>query len=72
MAKRRGSVEVGGERVRRGTSVYHTTHNRVLWIDDILDGVVVLGTLDRTVRVSLEAFRINVENGTLKIESKPR
>ena len=72
MAKRRGSVLVDGKRVRRGTSIYHTTHNRVLWIDEIYEGVVVLGTVDRTVRVSLEAFRTNVENGTLKIESQLR
>ena len=44
----------------------------MLWIDEIYEGVVVLGTIDRTVRVSLEAFRTNVENGTLKIESRPR
>ena len=56
----------------RGTSIYHTTHNRVLWIDDILDGVIVLGGLDRTLRISLETFRRNVENGTLKIELRPR
>lgn len=62
------AVEVGGQRIRPGTSIYHTVGNRVLWVDAILGDVVVLGTVDRTVRVSKEVFRKNIENGTLKIE----
>lgn len=71
MDERVPAVEVDGDRIRTGTSVYHTVGNRVLWVDDIVGDVVVLGTVERTVRVSKEVFRKNVEDGTLKIESKP-
>lgn len=71
MAKGRDSVTVDGEQVVRGTSVYHTSHNRVLWVDEIRDGMVVLRTVDHSVRISLDAFRTNVATGTLKIEAKP-
>lgn len=70
MDERVPAVEVEGERIRAGTSVFHTVGNRVLWIDDIVGDVVVLGTVERTVRVSKEVFRKNVEDGTIVIQER--
>lgn len=62
---------VDGQQIPSGSSVYHTTHNRVLWIDEIIDDIVVLRTVDRRIKVTIEAFRTNIADGTLKVESAP-
>lgn len=66
----RPAVEVEGWTIRRGTSIFDTLTNGVLWFHDVHGGYVELDTLDGITRMTRSQFVARVRNRTLIIESE--
>lgn len=62
-------VEVEGLTIQRGTSLFDTLTNGVMWFHDVHGGYVELDTLDGLTRMTRSQFVARVRNRTLIVES---
>lgn len=66
----RPAVEIEGQPIRQGTSIFDTLTNGVMWFNDVHGGYVELDTLDGITRMTRSQFVARVRNRTLIIESE--
>lgn len=63
------AVDVEGWTIQRGTSIFDTLTNVVMWFHDVHGGYVELDTLDGITRMTRSQFAARVRNRTLIIET---
>lgn len=67
----RRPIEVSGETIPPGTSLYHTRTEEVLWYEGRGDGFVQLDTVDGAIEMPEKGFRTNILTGNIRVERRP-
>ncbi len=65
------SVEIAGELIAVGTSLYHVRTNEVVWYRGTRDGRVRLHSVDDSFALTRSDFESLVSRGDLVVESLP-
>ncbi|GAB7120755.1 hypothetical protein JCM9743_32240 [Natrinema sp. JCM 9743] len=68
MPHRHQTLEINGQLIWGGQSLYHTRTNEVFWYMGVEDGQVHLEGLQDTLELSLAVFREKVSVGDFEIE----
>lgn len=63
------AVVVEGQTIRKGTSIFDTLTDGVMWFRTVHGGYVELDTLDGITRMTRSQFVARVRNRTLVVES---
>lgn len=71
MASGPDTVEIGGELIEVGTSLYHVRTNEVVWYQGLRDGNVRLESVDDSFALTESDFETLVSRGDLVVESRP-
>lgn len=67
----RQQIEVGGETITPGTSLFHTRTEKVLWYEGRADGYVHLARVDGDLEMPEKGFRVNILTGNIRVEGRP-
>lgn len=64
-------VEVNGEVVDVGTSLFNTDTGEVYWYSGVTEGSVHLQGVEQSIQIDMTVFRRLLRDGDLEIESQP-
>lgn len=67
----RYAIDIGGSTIRRGTSVYDTVSDRVMWFYAVHGGYVELETPRGDKRMTRSDFEARIEENSIVVEAEP-
>lgn len=71
MGSERRVLEVNGQTIRNGTSLFDAQAEEVMWYAGVRDGYVQLDKVDTQIEMPIGAFKTHILTGDILVEASP-